>query len=453
MLAVSAVSLPAAAGEARDLPIGADLSHVPFLRASGAVWRDGGVAGDPLHQFADNGWSIVRLRLWHSPDTSSWKRYHGLDSTVAFAKEVVAAGHRLMLDFHYSDTWADPGHQEPPAAWQGLDVRFLADSLYFYTRAVLERFRAEGAMPDYVQLGNEIDPGMLWPAGYVGGDDPQKWDNLARLLNAGELAVRHAADGTATPQVVLHIASSGDPEHARSWIDSLRVRGVSFDLLGLSFYPWWHGTLGELTATMRDVAYRFGLPMMIVETSYPFTLEGYPDGVHNFVGSEEKLHAGFPATPEGQAAFHDSLVSVVRSVPGGLGRGVLWWEPAWVPVQARGVPIENLSLYGYDGNALPGLDQRTVSGAEGGGAARPPSLSVHAWPNPFNGSVTVEWSGMGGEPAQLELFGPLGRRAGRWRVQGPGRLRVDTGALASGLYLLRVSGSGQAVTRRITLLR
>lgn len=435
------------------IALGADLSFVPGLEDDGGHWYDNGVEGDPLDQFADNGWSIIRLRLWHTPNPDGWERYHGLDSTIVYAKRAVAAGHEWMLDFHYSDYWADPGKQWPPAAWEGVPIEFLDDSLYLYTRAVLERCRAEGVMPDYVQLGNEINPGMLWPVGSVQQNTAEQWKNFSRLLKAGELAVRHASGGIDKPVIILHHSDGGNAERVITWVDSLLAHDVPFDMIGLSYYPWWHGTFGDLENTLFQCAYRFAIPMMVVETAYPSTLDWYDDQ-HNIVGDESQLLPGFPATPEGQAAYFDSLKSIVTNAPGRLGKGLLWWEPAWVSVNGRACGFENLTLYDFEGNALPALHQNPPSGVEPDEESLPVAFGVAVWPNPFNGKASVLLGGGLRGAVRLELFNLLGERVGRWELPADQqRMILNSDGLTSGVYFLRADDTHSTVTRRITLLR
>ncbi len=333
--------------------VGADLSFVPQLESLGAVYSVDGVAVDPLDAFREAGVGLVRLRLWHTP-AEPWQ---GLDATVAYASEAAAAGHDIMLDIHYSDTWADPGHQAKPAAWEGIGFPALVDSVYAYTNAVIRRFRDEGVVPAYVQIGNEISGGMLWDDGRVGGawDTPEQWDKLAALLSAGVSAVRDSLPAGQSPRIVVHLDNGGSNSLCRWFFDNLVARDVDFDTIGLSFYPWWHGTLWNLRDNIRDLAYAYGKEIIVVETAYPWTLEGV-DSTGNFVYSESQLHPGYPATPEGQAAFLSDLLSVVEGAPGALGRGIVYWEPGFLSIAGGpGDPCENLTLFDFGGEALPAL--------------------------------------------------------------------------------------------------
>jgi arabinogalactan endo-1,4-beta-galactosidase len=336
-----------------EMILGADLSFLPQLLSLGAEYSVDGTPGEPLGMFADHGFGLVRLRLWHTP-AAPW---HGLDATVAHAADAKAAGHRLMLDLHYSDTWADPGHQSKPAAWEALAFPALVDSVYDYTNTVIRRFRDEGVLPDYVQIGNEITGGILWDEGHVGGawETQQQWSQLGQLLSAGVSGVRDSLPPEQWPEIVIHVDNGGSNGVCRWFFDGVVEQGVDFDVIGLSFYPWWHGTLTELRANMHDLATRYGRGIMVVETAYPWTLEG-DDSTGNFVDSTDDLHAGYDATPEGQKAFLEELLTIVNGVPDGLGDGVVYWEPGYLTVQGGpGNPYENLTLFDFYGDALPGL--------------------------------------------------------------------------------------------------
>ncbi|MFA7329854.1 MAG: glycosyl hydrolase 53 family protein [Candidatus Delongbacteria bacterium] len=333
---------------------GADLSSLPRLQAAGAVWTRDGAAVDPLDAMADQGWGLLRLRLWHTPQ----EPWQGLDSTLALARRGRAAGLDLLLDFHYSDTWADPGHQEPPAAWQGLALPALRDSVRGYTRRVLERFAAADCAPGWVQLGNEIDGGLLWPVGRVDGawDTPTQWSALRGLLQAASQGVDEAFPGAAAPPGrLLHLANSGWEAGCRRWLDSMSTTdGPDFEGIALSYYPWWHGPPEQLQLTLNSLAQRYGRDLFIVETAYPFTL-GWDDDTHNLVGMENQLVPGFPATPAGQRAFLAMLRERLAAVPDGLGHALLGWEPAWIAAPGAGSAVENLAWFDFGGQALPAL--------------------------------------------------------------------------------------------------
>jgi beta-galactosidase/arabinogalactan endo-1,4-beta-galactosidase len=269
--------------------IGADVSWVPQQEAEGRRFSVAGVERDILAILKEHGFNAIRLRLFVDPTVSggySAKGYCGLDATLAMAKRVKAAGLGFLLDFHYSDTWADPAHQKKPAAWRDLDFAALTNAVQRYTHDTLTVFARRGLTPDIVQVGNEISAGLLWPDG--------KWDDfdkLAALLRAGINGVREAAPSA---QVMLHLALGGQNDKSRWFLDNVLRRGVEFDLIGQSYYPRWHGALDDLKANLTDLAKRYRQGIMVVEYSAP-------DG----------------------PAIND----ILRSLPAGKGRGAFIWEP------------------------------------------------------------------------------------------------------------------------------
>ncbi len=247
------------------LEAGVDISWLPLAEDAGAEYRVHGEPRDLVELLLENDLSLVRLRLWHAP-TDHW---HGLGSTLDFAERTAAAGCDIMLDIHYSDTWADPGHQTKPAAWEGLPFPALVDSVYAYTNGVVRRFRDRGVALKYVQIGNEISGGFLWDEGRVGGiwDTPEQWAKLCELLTAGVSAVRDSLSPSERPEIVIHVANGASNGLCRWFFDGVAAGGVEFDVIGVSFYPWWHGTLTELDANLRDLAVRYGKRVMVVEAA------------------------------------------------------------------------------------------------------------------------------------------------------------------------------------------
>ncbi|MFH1502769.1 MAG: glycosyl hydrolase 53 family protein [Candidatus Eisenbacteria bacterium] len=462
--AASALSGAGPSGPRAARVVGADLSFVPELQSLGAEFRVGGEPVDPLEAFHDHGHRLVRLRLWHTPD----EPWQGLDATVAHAVAAKLAGHEIMLDIHYSDTWADPAHQTKPAAWQSLAFPALVDSVYAYTNAVIRRFRDEGVVPSYVQIGNEISSGLLWSDGRVGGawDTPGQWDKLGTLLSTGAAAVRDSLDPSERPLIVIHVDNGGSNGLCRWFFDNVVAEGVDFDIIAVSFYPWWHGTLPELEYNLHDLAATYGKGLMVVETAYPWTLDWY-DGVHNFVGSADQLHPGYPASPEGQLAFLEDLLDVVEGVPGDLGLGVIYWEPGFLSVPGGpGNPYENLTLFDFDGDALPGLSYALFWGTDvpGGddGHGLAPLLSPGV-PNPFAFSTSLAFTvPSGGAEVDVGVYDVSGRQvaslASGHRAEGVHRLawsgRADGGSdLSTGVYFCRAEVGGRSEMTKLVLIR
>jgi len=340
-------------GSADPLAIrGADISFTLQEEAAGKAVR-GPHGPVPMEDMlASYGANTVRLRLWVDPTPGT----SDLPSALALARRAAQAGLRIVLALHYSDTWADHMNQPTPAAWasQGLDE--LAGTVEQYTRGVVAAFAAQGTPVAVVQVGNEIDNGLLWPVGRLA---TAGWDAVARLLAAGVAGAR-AGGGAHPPQIMLHLASSGDVGAVTRFVRELAARGVRPDLLGLSYYPWWSGSLVRLQQTLDTVVKNFGLDVLLAETAYPWTLAN-GDGEPNAVTSNADLPDGaaYPATPAGQTAWAEALRQVLGGVPGGHGVGFLFWEPGWLPgVPASpgvGSAYDNTTLFRWDGTPLPAL--------------------------------------------------------------------------------------------------
>jgi arabinogalactan endo-1,4-beta-galactosidase len=335
----------------KPILLGADVSFLDQLEENGAVYTTQGNPGEAMAILRAYGFNSVRLRLWHTPAEG----YNDLARTVKMARRARSAGMSVMLDIHYSDTWADPGKQYKPGAWESLPFAELGDSVYAYTRDVLATLRSEGAPPEIVQIGNEITPGFLWDDGRVGGSfgTPQQWMQFGELLRAAISGVRDALEPGDHVQTMIHIDRGGDASAAQWFFDHLAEEKVEFDLIGLSYYPWWHGSLDDLRQTMSLLAEQYKKPIMVVETAYPWTLAWFDD-THNIVGLESQLHPGYPATMEGQRTFLDAVLKIVRDTPGDLGRGVFYWSPEWIAVEGVGSAWENVTLFDQRGEIHTG---------------------------------------------------------------------------------------------------
>ena len=328
---------------------GVDISALEQVEAGGGIFSDGGIAGDAIDIFRKHGVNHVRLRLWHSPSGMSGS----LDSVLRLAGRARDAEMGLLLNIHYSDNWADPGKQYRPAVWEGLSFEELIDSVRIYTASVVSALATAGAVPEIVQIGNEISCGMLWNDGKVCGtlDRDARWRNLAALINAGIAGIRDGAGDGPLPRIMIHYDDGGDNGKCRWFFDRLTGAGVEFDIIGLSYYPWWHGTLDDLDANIDDLAARYGKEIIVVETAYPWTL-GWFDGEHNIVGLENQLHDGYTATVDGQRRFIESVIRVVEDTEGGRGTGVFYWAPEWIAAPDSPSPWENMTLFDFSGNAL-----------------------------------------------------------------------------------------------------
>ena len=330
---------------------GVDLSYVNEIETCGAQFRLKGKVRDPYELFAESSANLVRLRLWNNPD---WTRYSTEADVTRSIERAHKAGMHVLLDFHYSDDWADPQKQTIPAAWAADigDADKLATHVYEYTRDVLARLNARGLLPYMVQVGNEINTQMLRPAETKGL--PIDWTKNAKYLNAGIRAVREAKrpDG-ASPKVMLHVAQ---PENVKPWFEAAATAGVrDFDYIGVSYYPKWSKfNMKQAGAALAAVKQRFKADIIVVEVSYPWTLRDAGDKASNLLG-EDSLLRGYPATPSGQQRFMNDVVRMTREA-GGVG--VVYWEPAWVSTSCAtrwgtGSHWENATLFDFrKGNEL-----------------------------------------------------------------------------------------------------
>lgn len=353
---------------------GMDLSTLLELERCGAKYYVNHEETDILDIMKKYDVDTIRLRLWNDPWSKSGESYgageNDLKTTLAIAKRVTDAGFGVLLNFHYSDFWADPGKQIKPKAWENMTVEQLERAVFDFTRETMEVFRENHVNTTMVQVGNELSNGLLWPEGKV-----PNYDNIARFVNAGIRGVR-AVDGDVP--VMLHLDNGGNNALYREWFDEFTKRGGDFQIIGLSYYPFWHGTLDMLSANMNDIAERYGRDLVVAEVSMGYTMEDYRD-YEKLADSERKGYATrqelvdkieYPMTVEGQCGFMKDFLNRVSHVAGGKGKGFFYWEPAWIPVPGSGwaTPASlaymkdkgpcgnewaNQALFDYDGNALP----------------------------------------------------------------------------------------------------
>jgi arabinogalactan endo-1,4-beta-galactosidase len=333
---------------------GADLSFEPQEEAAGARFTDDGRPGSALSILNRHGLNYVRLRLWVDPPAG----YSDLASDLRMARTIAAAGDKLYLDIHYSDFWADPQKQNIPAAWQGQDLAQLSATLKDYTRRVIRAFAAQGTPVDMVSIGNEIRNGILWPIGEVDWTAGTGWGNLTTLLKAGVAGARAGNDPRHKLLVMLHFDQGGDNAQSREFYDHMVDGGVPFDVIGLSYYPFWHGTLSDMRANVDDLATRYHKPIILAESQYAWTLAN-GDRLGNSVWQASQVDAGYPASPGGQLSFYNDALSILAQVPNHLGQGLFYWEPEWIPgvgwEPGAGSPNDNLTLFSFTGQSLPSV--------------------------------------------------------------------------------------------------
>ena len=356
-----AQAAPKNARPAPSFVTGADLSELPYFESRGVKYYDGGKAASLLDIARRNHWRVIRVRLWVNPDADPEAHVSSLSNVTALGRRIKAAGFEFLLDIHYSDTWADPGHQKKPAAWDNLPFPALVQRVHDYSRDVIVHLRQNGTMPDLVQIGNETKNGLLYGSGLDGTNsqpgggfwepDKQGIGRAAQLLAAGLAGVRAGAS-TRPLLTLIHVPDGQDFGFVKWYFSALDSAAqaahltLDYDLIGLSYYPgipWDHKAgfepwyLSHLTQSMNYIAETLHKPVMVVETSWPQASNATDD----ITGTPE-----FPLTPDGQVQFYRALIHAVRAVPNGLGRGVVLWEPD---------SLNWDSVFDAHGNALPAV--------------------------------------------------------------------------------------------------
>lgn len=327
---------------------GADLSYVNEMEDCGAIYKDqAGAEKDPYGIFAEEGTNLVRLRLWHNP---TWTDYSTLEDVKKSIKRAQDNGMSVLLDFHYSDTWADPSRQEIPAAWESQinNTQALGQLLYDYTYQTLEELAEEDLLPEIVQVGNETN-GMILQKGALVW--PIDWERNAHLFNKGIEAVRKASsDFDKDIEIMLHIAQ---PENGLWWFEQAKTHGVTdFDWIGLSYYPIWSEyTLDNVATPIKTLIETYNKKLMIVETAYPFTMENI-DAANNILGTDALIN-DIPASPQGQLDYLNQLKAKLEEVG---ASGIVYWEPAWISTDcstqwAQGSHWDNATLFDHTNQA------------------------------------------------------------------------------------------------------
>lgn len=340
--------------------MGADVSMLKQLEVSGAKFYDNSVAKDGMQILKDHGVNWVRLRIWNNPKDSYGG---GGDVDAARAMELAERANKLglkvLIDFHYSDFWADPGKQIKPKVWADASGKKLEDNVYKYTKEVMQGFKDRGIKVDMVQIGNELNNGMMWPDGKTSSEAGYK--TFAGLMKAGLKAVRDV-DTDRQTKLMIHLANGGDNGLYRSFFDNMLKENVTdYDIIGLSFYPCWHGTVSQLQNNMNDVSARYNKDVIVVETAHGWTTEN-GDSQKNAFGIEEEKLSGYKASVQGQATAIRDVVEAVTKVPNNRGLGIFYWEPDWIPNEGapwktgEGNEWENQAMFDFKGQALESID-------------------------------------------------------------------------------------------------
>ena len=356
---------------------GMDLSTLLEMERCGAKYYDHGQEMDILDIMKKYDVDTIRLRLWNDPKSESGEPYgagnNDLAETIAIGKRVTDAGLGVLLNFHYSDFWADPGKQIKPKAWASYGMEELEKAVYDFTKDSLQQVLDAGVNVTMIQVGNELSNGLLWPEGQL-----PNYDNVAKFVSAG---IRACREVKADIPLMIHLDNGGNNALYRDWFDHYMERGEDFDYIGLSYYPFWHGTLQMLEGNMNDIAVRYGKELIVAEVSMGHTMEDYKS-YEKLTDSERKGYATkpelaakveYPMTVQGQVDFTKDFLNRVANVADDKGAGFFWWEPAWIPVPGSGwaTPASlkymndpgpcgnewaNQALFDYEGNALPTLE-------------------------------------------------------------------------------------------------
>ena len=335
-----------------DFYYGADLSYVNEMEDCGAIYTDmDNNIKDPFKIFYEAGANLIRIRLWHNPKWTNYSNYEDVKKSIRRAKSDQM---KVLLDFHYSDTWADPSKQEIPSDWLNYinDTETLGDLLYNYTFDTLNNLANSGLLPDIVQIGNEINPMILqhdelkWPI---------DWIRNSSLINKGIKAVRDVSSKTSiNVEVMLHIAQ---PENGLWWFKEAYSAGISdYDWIGLSYYPIWSEyTLNNISSPLKTLIDNYNKRIMIVETAYPFTLKN-ADNANNIL-NEDSLISGYPASQQGQLNYLNELKKKIEEAG---GEGLIYWEPAWVSTNCKtlwgqGSHWDNATLFDHNNKSNLGM--------------------------------------------------------------------------------------------------
>lgn len=396
---------------------GADIGWLPQMEASGYKFYDSaGVQKNCLEILKEKEINTIRLRVFVNPSTDKFSGHCSKKETVVMALRAQTAGMRVMIDLHFSDTWADPGHQAKPAAWASHTFSQLLTDVYNHTFEVLDTMKQCGATPQWVQIGNEIANGMLWPDG-SSGNFPQ----LAQLLNKGYDAAK-AVDSSI--KVVVHLEGGNDNSKFRWFFDNAKTQCVRYDIIGLSYYPYWIGsdysfTINDLGNNMDDMVARYGKDVMVVEVG------GVDTQVQN---------------------TYDMLIAVIdktMAVPGGKGLGVIYWEPEG----AKSWSGYSLSCWGSDGKPTAALNAFLTNTA-GLSQLNAPS-DVNVYPNPcFAGLLNFEFKPSAASH-NVKIFGITGSLLKEKTMIGTrNSMQLN---LLPGIYFIKIDDGKSAKTKKLVI--
>lgn len=330
LVLMAALSLTSCSKKASPKPsfyLGADLSYVNELEDCGGIYREKGEKVEPFGYFADRGSNLIRLRLWHTPEFNNYSSLADVEKSFKRAKN---ANQSVLLNFHYSDNWADPSKQIMPKAWQKINnLNTLGDSVYNYTLSTLSYLKSQGLTPEIVQIGNETNIGIIQHPDSA-SNGPINWKRNAYLLNKGLEAVEDFNKTTNQKvETMLHVAQ---PENAEWWFKDANANTVkNYDWIGVSYYPKWSKyDLNKLESTLKSLKESYGKRLMVVETGYPYSTSEY-DKANNMLDKDAAIK-NYPISPEGQLSF---MVDLVKTCKNAGAEGVIYWEPAWISTACK----------------------------------------------------------------------------------------------------------------------
>lgn len=334
---------------------GMDLSFQSELEDYNVEYKDANGASVELLDFvANNGTNLVRLKLWHTPENGQ----NSLADVKSYAQRVKAKNMDFLLDFHYSDTWADPGSQTPPVAWQNMTNEEIRIAIYQYTKDVVQQLKNQNTLPKIIQIGNETDSGFLWDYGRVWDSFSNNWPNYAELVSEAIRAIREV-DTNDSVKIMLHHSSV---ENSIYFFDELLPYNLDFDIIGLSYYPQFQiRNLNLIQSKLNTLATTFDKEILMVEVAYPFTFQ-WDDNSNNFIGDSSQILTEFTATPQGQKAYLEWLVTTIKAIPNNKGIGFCYWAPDWVAFEGNeatstnGSAWENQCMFDFEHKALPVFD-------------------------------------------------------------------------------------------------
>ena len=422
------------------------------VEENGGLFYENGNQIDPIQIFKDKGINTARIKIWHTPSLN----YNNLESVLEIADRASSVGLDLFLDFHYSDTWADPSSQTKPSAWVDLNFETLCDSLEQYSHHVITKLKNQNTLPKYVQIGNETDCGFLWPDGYVcdESNNDSQWNKLRELFMHAIEGINSALDTQDTLKIISHVSSGGN------WFfNNLIGQGVDIDILSISYYPMWHGTLSDLNQNMDELGNEFQKPVLIVETAYPFTLQ-WNDNTNNILGLETQLLEDYEASEDGQFTFLHDLIILVDENDYGLG--ICYWAPDWISTNQFGSPWENQALFDFDGELLDAISVFDNSSVAIKRIENFSLNNIYNYPNPFNPITTLEYDLPEDAVVNITIYDMMGRvvntlvngsqTAGYKSIQWDATNNLGD-PVSAGLYIYTIQAGEFRQTKKMVLLK